>query len=234
MAIRRDRTTSRARSICFRGEGAPARPDYESATVPPTRLSIAMRPAPISSANALIVLCPSGRGVAMANSTTVGTAQRFGLEVVLARRRHAVPRQARCRGCRRRCRCRCPTRAPRAPRGSSSGTPRLISSVSPIALWIAAMTPKRSSSMTLLDGTWGQNRPPSLAELVRAVGVVVVDPVAPEVAVERHLRLQTLVGQARPTACRARRRACRSRSSACAPTPAGSGRAAPSRRRRGC
>ena len=50
----------------------PRDPDYESATVPPTRLWMAMRPAPISSVNALIVLCPSGRGVAMANSTTVG------------------------------------------------------------------------------------------------------------------------------------------------------------------
>ena len=43
----------------------------------------------------------------------------------------------------------------------AGGRPRLASSVSPIALWIANITPVAQLVDDLVtDGTWGQNRPP--------------------------------------------------------------------------
>ena len=94
-------------------------------------------------------------------------AQRVDLEEVRHPRAPRSSTTTRCRGCRRRCRCRCRARPSRAGRGSAAASPRLASSVSPIALWIANITPARSRSITSCDGTWGQNRPPIVAVLAR-------------------------------------------------------------------
>ena len=94
----------------------------------------------------------------------------------------------RCRGCRRRCRCGCPPARPStAGRGSAWGRPRLASSVSPIALWIANITPmRRPSSTVVVLAPGARTGRPATAVLLRIGRVEVVDPVAAEVLVERH------------------------------------------------